>query len=84
VILLLRNPGKERTMAVLSGYISEHELAAQLGLSVWALRAWRRRGYGPAWAKIGKAVLYSAKAVEAFIDDQIDERASVLEAGRGR
>jgi hypothetical protein len=52
----------------ISGYLSEHELAIKLGISVWGLRAWRRRGYGPAWRKFGKAVFYPAAEVEAFLN----------------
>ena len=49
------------------GHHSELDLAIMLGLSVWALRAWRRRGYGPPAVKVGKSVFYSAEAVEQFL-----------------
>lgn len=51
----------------IDGYFSETELALKLDMSVWGLRAWRKRGYGPAAVKLGRAVLYPAQAVEDFI-----------------
>lgn len=49
------------------GHLSERELASELGLSVWALRAWRRKGYGPQAIRIGNAVFYSETEVAAFL-----------------
>ena len=49
------------------GHVSELELAMTLGLSIWGLRAWRRRGYGPKAVKIGKAVFYPEAEVGAFL-----------------
>lgn len=48
-------------------FINEHHLAADLGLTVWALRKWRQRGYGPIPRKLGKRVLYERAEVEAFL-----------------
>lgn len=47
--------------------ISEHHLAEQLGLSVWTLRKWRQRGYGPTARKMGKRVMYVRDEVDAFV-----------------
>ena len=49
------------------GYISEAKLAFMLDITVWGLRAWRRRGYGPKATKIGKAVHYAEAEVTAFL-----------------
>ena len=49
------------------GHHSELDLAIMLGLSIWALRAWRRRGYGPPAVKFGKSVFYPQEAVRAFL-----------------
>ena len=55
-------------MAVkIEGYIAEDVLARSFGLSVWGLRAWRKRGYGPPVRKFGRAVFYKVEDVEAFI-----------------
>jgi predicted DNA-binding transcriptional regulator AlpA len=61
-------------MGVLAGYIREKQLAQELGLTVWALRAWRKRGYGPQAAKIGRMVVYRADEVADFIEDQSEGR----------
>lgn len=50
------------------GYISETKLALTLGITVWGLRAWRRRGYGPKARKIGREVFYPEGEVAAFLD----------------
>lgn len=55
------------------GHISEAELARMLGMSVWGLRAWRRRKYGPAARKIGKSVFYREEAVADFLSSDGDE-----------
>lgn len=60
-------PTEERAMGTLTGYIREKELAAELGLTVWALRAWRRRGYGPTARKIGRMVVYARNEVDDFV-----------------
>lgn len=54
-------------MPTLTGYIRERDLAVELGLTVWALRAWRKRGYGPAARKIGRMVVYLRTEVDDFI-----------------
>ena len=55
-------------MATFTGHIKERALARELGLTVWALRAWRRRGYGPAAGKIGRTVVYRVADVEEFLE----------------
>jgi len=41
---------------------------SELGVSVWALRAWRRKGYGPQSVKIGSAgTSMPADAVDQFL-----------------
>lgn len=52
---------------MLSKYIDEHELAAELDLSVWALRKWRQRSYGPTGRKLGKRVLYLRTEIDDFL-----------------
>lgn len=54
-------------MHILTGYINEHDLARDLGKTVWALRAWRKRDYGPPVKKLGKTVLYRITNVQDFI-----------------
>lgn len=49
------------------GFITEAEFANSVRLSVWGIRAWRKRGYGPPITKIGRLVYYRLSDVEAFL-----------------
>ncbi len=49
------------------GHMSEGAFARLMGLSVWAIRDWRRRGYGPSAVKFGRGVFYREGDVAAFI-----------------
>lgn len=55
-------------MAALTGFIRERDLARELGLTVWALRAWRKRGYGPPAGKVGRLVVYKITDVAEFVE----------------
>ena len=57
------------------GYFTQQVSPRELGLTVWALRAWRRKGYGPAASKIGRLVVYRSEEVADFIEDQAEGRA---------
>lgn len=48
--------------------VNEHDLAGELQVSVWTLRAWRRRSYGPAAVKLGKRVFYRRTELTAFLN----------------
>ena len=48
--------------------MTEREVAALLQMKVSTLRAWRLRGKGPAFLKLGAAVRYRREDVEAFMD----------------
>ena len=56
--------------------LTEREVADRLGLSVATLRAWRFRGKGPRFLRLGQSVRY----LPADIDDFV--RASVVDARR--
>lgn len=47
--------------------VNEHDLAGELQVSVWTLRAWRRRSYGPDALKMGKRVMYRRSEVNGFL-----------------
>lgn len=51
----------------IDGFYSEIELARRVDMSIWGLRAWRRRGYGPESVKIGKCVFYPQVGVDTFL-----------------
>ena len=52
--------------------ISEHDFAQVVGLSIWGVRAWRRRGYGPSHKKLGKRVFYSRREIGQFLSSGSD------------
>ena len=51
----------------IDGHYSEEALARLVGLTDSGIRAWRRRGYGPKWIKIGRAVFYREEDVADFL-----------------
>jgi DNA-binding transcriptional MerR regulator len=61
-------------MATLTGLIREKDLARELGLTVWALRAWRKRGYGPPAGKVGRTVVYRRSDVDDFLVEVTEVR----------
>ena len=54
--------------------LTEREVSDLLGLSVATLRAWRHRGQGPRFLRLGRAVRYLPADVEDFV------RASAVDA----
>jgi predicted DNA-binding transcriptional regulator AlpA len=49
--------------------LTENQAADFLGLSVRTLQAWRVRGGGPRYVKIGRAVRYQRRALIKFQED---------------
>ena len=47
--------------------LTEREVAKQLGLSVATLRAWRHRGKGPRFLRLGRSVRYLPSDVDEFV-----------------
>ena len=47
--------------------LTETEVQDQFGLRVGMLRAWRFRGGGPVYMKIGRSCRYLAPDIEAFL-----------------
>jgi DNA-binding XRE family transcriptional regulator len=46
--------------------LTQPELADRWRLSGRTLEAWRQRGVGPRWLRVGRAVRYPIEEVEAF------------------
>ena len=46
--------------------LNENQAAGFLGMSVRTLQAWRVRGGGPSYCKIGRAVRYQRRALISF------------------
>jgi len=55
---------------VLGDYLSEKELAAEIGRSIVTLRLWRRKGYGPPFTRIKRTAYYKIENVRRWIDAQ--------------
>ena len=56
--------------------LTEGSLARRLGVSVSALRTWRRNGHGPRFARFGRAVRYMPDDVEQYVRrSTVDSRA---------
>ena len=47
--------------------LTEHDAAALLNVSHRTLQAWRLRGNGPAYVKLGNAVRYDRATLDRFI-----------------
>jgi hypothetical protein len=55
---------------ILSGHISESELAVQFRKSPRTLKRWRERGVRPKRTLIGKSIFYSAESVREWLASQ--------------
>ena len=55
---------------ILSGYLSQDELAAQLGIAVSTLEKWRCEGLGPAYTRASRKPLYSIAGVQQWLRDR--------------
>lgn len=49
-------------------------MARLLGVEVETLAAWRRRGYGPRWYRIGKKVRYTESDLREWMNAQAGSR----------
>lgn len=47
--------------------LTEQEAATRLGLTRATLRAWRHRGAGPPFLRLGRAIRYLASDIDAFL-----------------
>src|SRR5690349_16504352 len=55
----------------MTGLLTERQAAALLKVSVKSLQAWRSRGGGPRYHKLGRCVRYSLSDLEAFVHDAV-------------
>ena len=54
------------------------QAADYLTVTVAALRAWRVRGGGPPWIKLGQAVRYDQNDLDAWLDEHRTQTQPVL------
>ena len=52
----------------MSRLVTERDAAELLGVSVRTLQKWRLQGNGPGFVKLGHAVRYDVKDLEAYIE----------------
>jgi hypothetical protein len=51
--------------------VSESEAAAALHVKKQTLTAWRNRGQGPAFVRVGKLIFYKPSHLREYIDSRI-------------
>ena len=56
---------------LLAGYLTEKEMARELGQTPRTLRLWRQKGTGPPWARVGVHVLYPEEGGRAWLTSRI-------------
>ena len=64
--------------------VNENQAAEFLGVSVRTLQAWRVRGGGPRYCKIGRAVRYQRRALVEFQQEHTVSSTSEADAREGR
>lgn len=76
---LERSSHKSSEAAHAEALLHECDAANFLRVSVRTLQAWRVRGGGPRFCKIGRAVRYRREDLSAWVEGQV--RASTSDAG---
>jgi hypothetical protein len=66
-----------RQMADSLDCLTEEDFQLLAAATANTVEAWRKRGQGPAWLRLGNRVLYPRKAVAKYLDSITRERASV-------
>lgn len=56
--------------------LNEFQAAEYLNVTVHALRAWRLRGGGPVYSKLGRSVRYRLADLEAFVAGNLTRHTS--------
>ena len=52
---------------ILDGYLTQGELAKELGRSIRTIARWRSIGEGPPWVVLGRQVLFRKTSVAAWL-----------------
>lgn len=64
---MLQTDDRAKPAPVLSEYLSDKELAAELDVSPRTLARWRRLREGPAITRVGRKIQYRRAAVDAWL-----------------
>lgn len=68
---------------ILSGeLLNEHQASNYLDVSVRSLQAWRLRGGGPKYAKLGRSVRYRRTDLDHYVVENLTSSTSEVSAGR--
>lgn len=59
--------------------MTETEVATYLAVDVGTLRAWRLRGQGPRYSKVGRLVRYDTGELQAWLDSRMRSHTSEAE-----
>lgn len=54
--------------------LSVEDLATRLGVPIGTVYAWNHKGVGPRRVRVGKHIRYTAASVDAWIEQQSDDR----------
>jgi excisionase family DNA binding protein len=54
--------------------LTDVEVAKELRVSLATVRRWRAEGIGPPWFRAGRAIRYSRRALDEWIERQERER----------
>jgi hypothetical protein len=63
-------------MICLAPLLEPAKVARLLGVEVETLGAWRRKGYGPRWYRIGKKIRYAELDLRVWMNAQVGSRAA--------
>lgn len=63
------------------GYMPLDDFLRLAGVTAGTAEAWRKRGEGPAWVRLGNAVYYPVEGVSAFLKSRIREPRRVAVKG---
>lgn len=70
-----------RQMADRLDCLTEEDFQLLAGATANTVEAWRKRGQGPAWLRLGNRVMYPRKAVSKYLDSITKERTNVPAKG---
>jgi predicted site-specific integrase-resolvase len=60
--------------SILDNYLSDAQLAAELGVCAKTLERWRAEGQGPPTTKLGRKILYRRASVAKWLEGQEQRR----------
>ncbi|QHE85892.1 helix-turn-helix transcriptional regulator [Hydrogenophaga sp. BPS33] len=70
-----------RQMADKLDFLTEEDFTLLANATPGTVEAWRKRGTGPAYVRLGRRFLYPRKAVAKYLDSLTRERAALPAKG---